>query len=175
MFEFEPPVAKKLYKKLPMINYATSMKDIKCSVIIKKRHDGFTEKIRYIALNFCNVKFRDIFGNYDKNTIEFRSQNATINPVIWQNNINVFSKMLVTSREKLMDEEFLDYKLKHEFISYSSNKYLYNNVNLKNVLEFVDLVFDNNLDKVYFLRQYLKNFEENYGIEFAIKTKKFVK
>ena len=83
--------------------------------------------------------------------------------------------MLVSSRDKVMDEEFLNYKLKHEFYPYSSNEHLYNEINLRNVLEFVDLVFDNNLDKIYFLRQYLKNFQENYGIKVAVKAKKFVK
>ena len=73
------------------------------------------------------------------------------------------------------DEEFLDYKLSCEYFPYLGNEYLYNNINLKNVLEFVDLVFDNNLDKVYFLRQYLKNFEENNGLSVAVKIKKFVK
>lgn len=50
-----------------------------------------------------------------------------------------------------------------------------NTVCLKNISEFLDLVFDNNLDKIYFLRQYLKDFQENYGIKTAVRAKKFVK
>lgn len=83
--------------------------------------------------------------------------------------------MLLSSRNKVIDEDFLNYKLSHEYIPYNENEYLYNNINLKNALEFVDLVFDNNVDKMYFLRQYLKNFQDNYGIKTAVKAKRFVK
>ena len=83
--------------------------------------------------------------------------------------------MLVSSKDKVMDEDFLNYKLKHEFLPYSKNEFVYNNINLKNALEFVDLIFDNNLDKVYFLKQYLKNYQENYGLKTVVKAKRFVK
>ena len=36
---------------------------------------------------------------------------------------------------------------------------LYDEIFLDQVLEFCDMVFTNNLDKVYFLRQYLKSWE----------------
>ena len=52
---------------------------------------------------------------------------------------------------------------------------MHDEVNLQNVLEFVDLVFDNNLDKIYFLRQYLKDFQNGYKINSAVKAKSFVK
>ena len=42
--------------------------------------------------------------------------------------------MLVASRDKVMDEEFLDYKLSHEYLPYSGNEYMYNDVSLKNVV-----------------------------------------
>lgn len=130
---------------------------------------------RYSAINFNNIDFNNLNNKRNKNTIEFRCPNASTNEVIWQNNINTFAKMLVSSRDKVMDEDFLDYKLKHEYIPYDKNEYIYNNVYLKNALEFVDLIFDNNLDKVYFLRQYLKNFKENYGLKETVKAKRFVK
>ena len=79
--------------------------------------------------------------------------------------------MLVSSKDKVMDEEFLDYKLKHEFHPYLGNEYLYNNVNLKNALEFVDLVFNNNLDKVYFLRQYIKKISRKLWYKNSCKSK----
>lgn len=73
------------------------------------------------------------------------------------------------------DEEFLDYKISHDFRCYQYNEYLYTTVNLKNALEFVDLIFDNNLDKVYFLRQYLKSFQEIYENIPSQKAKRFVR
>ena len=36
---------------------------------------------------------------------------------------------------------------------------VYNYIDIGQALEFADLVFDNNFDKVYFLRQYFKSFE----------------
>ena len=37
------------------------------------------------------------------------------------------------------------------------------------------MIFDNNLDKIYFLRQYLKSFETTLRIDKLIKCKKFTK
>lgn len=166
LFKYAPPIADSIYRAMPSIDRADSLSDIRLALPTSDR---------YAALNFCNVDFYNPESRYEKNTLEFRSPNATTNAVVWQNNINAFAKMLVASRDKVMDEEFLDYKLKHEYLPYSGNEYMYNDVSLKNVLEFVDLVFDNNLDKIYFLRQYLKDFQENYGIKTAVRAKKFVK
>lgn len=166
LFKYAPPIADEIYSDLGSINRATNVAEL---------HYSLPTSNRYAALNFCNVEFYRPDSMYGKNTLEFRGPNASTNAVVWQNNINAFAKMLVASRDKVMDEEFLDYKLKHEYSPYSGSEYLYNDVCLKNVLEFVDLVFDNNLDKVYFLRQYLKDFQENYGIKTAVKAKKFVK
>ena len=161
LLKYAPPTADFIYRLMPLINKAKSEHDIKNILLLltKKRH---------VALNFDNVGFR-------KNTFEFRSPNASTNAIIWQNNINAVSKMLVSSKNKVLDEEFLDYKLEHEYFPYLENDYLYDVMNLKNVLEFVDLVFDNNLDKIYFLRQYLKNFQDNYGLILAVKARGFVK
>lgn len=51
---------------------------------------------------------------------------------------------------------------------------MYNRINLPLALELVDMIFDNNLDKVYFLRQYLKNYQE-ISIDpcHAVKAKRF--
>lgn len=171
IFKYAPPVADSIYSIMPSIDRANSLTDIHCTLLTE-----YTLLIsKYAALSFWHVNFNYPENTVNKNTLEFRSPNATTNAVIWQNNINAFTKMLVASKDKVMDEEFLDYKLKYEYLPYLGNEYMYNEINLKNVLEFVDLVFDNNLDKVYFLRQYLKNFQDNYGIKTAINAKKFVK
>ena len=46
-------------------------------------------------------------------------------------------------------------------------------INLKQALEFCDLIFTNNLDKVYFLKQYLKSFK--IRTEPYYKAKKFTR
>lgn len=164
LFRYASPIADSLYENLEQISCAKTLSDITLIV-----GGG-----RYQSLNFCNVKEHMSNGS-TKNTLEFRCPNATTNAIIWQNNINTLAKMLVSAKKKVMNEEFLDYKLKHEFYTYSSHNYLYNIINLKSALEFVDLIFDNNLDKIYFLRQYLKDFQDGYGIRMAVKAKNFVR
>lgn len=79
--------------------------------------------------------------------------------------------MLNSSRN--LDTDFLDYKLSSGNINYDKMKY--SEVNIEEALEFVDLVFDNDLDKVYFLRQYIKNYEENFKTNKVVMAKRFVK
>ncbi len=111
-------------------------------------------------------------------TIEFRFPNATTEEVIWQNNINTFCKMM-TSCTQGIDQDFLDYKLaklkEEEFPSYGNDPLVYQEIILKDALEFADLVFDNNLDKCYFLRQYFKGFQVAHGNEKCIYAKSFIK
>lgn len=166
LFKYAPPTADLIYNRIHNISKANLLSEIQSNL---------QTNVRYTALNFCNVSFCNPRDRNGKNTLEFRSPNATTNEVVWQNNINTLTKMLVSSRNKVIDEDFLDYKLSHEYLPYLENEYLYNGVNLKNALEFVDLVFDNNLDKMYFLRQYLKDFQENYGMKMAVKAKKFIR
>lgn len=171
---FASPIADYLHCRLGNINSATSLQDIR-NTLMSMHFKEIHHLTRYTAINFTNVDFKNPDYNYEKNTIEFRSPNATTNAIIWQNNINAFAKILLVSKSGKLDEDFLDYKLENEFVPYTGNEYLYDIVNLKEVLEFVDLVFDNNIDKVYFLRQYLKNFQDGFGLKAAVKAKKFTR
>lgn len=162
--EYAHPIAAKLYNYRSYFNDAKDMSDIEATLPTDDR---------YYACNFTNVKFNYLDSEIRMNTLEFRNPNATTDAVIWQNNINTFAKMLISSKYKIMDEEFLNYKLEHEFID--DYRVLYNIINLKNALEFVDLIFDNNLDKVYFLRQYFKNFQECRFDKNVEETRNFVK
>lgn len=162
ILRFARPSSSALHDILPQINRVSKVRNLKIY--------GLPSSYAY-ALNFTYVDFVDLEDNKVKNTLEFRSFNATVNEIIWQNNVNTTAKMLMSSKDKVIDEEFLDYKLKNEYVGYFGNEYMYNEVNLKDALEFVDIVFDNNLDKVCFLKQYIKNFQSSYGL----KTTKFAK
>ncbi|MBE5812052.1 MAG: hypothetical protein E7314_00160 [Clostridiales bacterium] len=48
---------------------------------------------RYFGMNLSNL------GNKEKNTIEFRMPNATKNPVLWIDNINLFGGIVAVSQE----------------------------------------------------------------------------
>ena len=158
-----------IYYNLRVINSVTLLLDIKSILTPSLEFD------RCFAINFCNVNADEPNNNTSKNTIEFRSPNATTNSIVWQNNINVFTKMLLVARNGKLDEDFLDYKLADEFVPFENAGYMYSMVNLRKVLEFVDLVFDNNLDKVYFLRQYLKDLRDGYNLNTMVRAKRFTK
>lgn len=92
---------------------------------------------------------------YDKyKTIEFRCPAYTINKIIWQQNINLLLKMMLSVTNDNFDKELLEYKLENEI---SHPKYKYND---DKAFELCDLVFDNDYDKLCFLRQYYKDFNE---------------
>lgn len=74
-----------------------------------------------------------------------------------------------------MDRGFLTYKFERSSKSYKEIKFLYNEIDLKNVLEFVDLIFDNNLDKLNFLRQYIGDFRGMYEVERNVYKRKFTR
>lgn len=163
ILDFAYPIADYIYFNLENINNAECMQDIR-----KIFPDN-----KLVALNTKHIDFKsDISPN---NTLEFRSPNSSTNAIIWQNDINALAKMVVTSSLKIVDEDFLDYKINHDFLPYSGNEYLYSVIDLKKVLEFVDLIFDNNIDKIYFLRQYFKNFQGSYDLKEAVSAKKFTR
>lgn len=161
--------------------YAYPAIDILKKVYNKRKKCCFREFItsfksyqKYFGVNLAIRDVgKDIIGPND--TVEFRNPNGTINPIVWQNNINAYGKLLKAIREETLDRRFLDYKFKHSTNSYKEIKFLYNEIDLKNVLEFVDLIFDNNLDKLNFLRQYIGDFNGGYEDEEYAYKKTFTK
>ena len=58
---------------------------------------------RYSGINFQNVD-RNNLGKYTtNNTIEFRSANGTMDPIIWQNNLNTLVKLLLYTKNNKFD------------------------------------------------------------------------
>lgn len=108
------------------------------------------------------------------NTIEFRCPNGTLNPIIWQNNVNLFVNILQYSSSSSFDDDILQRRKQ-----INADKYvdldLYGEIYLQQALELADMLFNNNLDKVYFLRQYLKSFKvaEKNNSKPQIFTKKY--
>ena len=120
------------------------------------------------ALNFNNVV--DFHSHLYMNTIEFRSPNGTLNPIIWQNNVNLFANML-TNRE-LFQPDLVAARIEANKDKYQE-LFTYQEINLPQAIEFCDLVFAHNIDKVYFLRQYLKNSEVAPASIKLVKAKPF--
>ena len=112
--------------------------------------------------NISSFKIRRI-----RNTIEFRAPNGTFEPVIWQNNLNLFAKMIEKVKSIDVEKMYYDY-----FNNFSISVDEYNKIYFEDAIRFADLIFDKNIDKMYFLKQYLKN---NCVSNRYVKSKKFVK
>lgn len=134
-------------------------------------HNFECQEDRDFAVNLTNVAYNDPNTLKNRNTIEFRCPNGTLSPTIWQNNVNLFVKMLNYSKSSKYDSDTIKrrYKIiKIQKLGLSD----YNEIYLNQMLEFCDLVFDNNIDKIYFLKQYLKSFEVYNGRDDYVKTKR---
>lgn len=154
IMEYANPISQKLYKnffKLRSNNYT----------VIKENLPVFRNQ----AINFKNTKG----GQFDiMNTIEFRCPNSSINPVVWQNNVNLFGKILMLCKSDRYDKDLINRKLK-QYRKQDSSMIFYQEIYLQEALEFCDLVFNNNVDKLYFLKQYLKSFEYQHNSDENIK------
>lgn len=110
---------------------------------------------RYQGVNFKRVTSYEYEEN---NTIEFRAPNASLNEIIWQNNINFLTKFLLYASSSNYNSDIISERRNKNNLKYA-NISLYNQIYLEQALELADEIFDNNLDKLYFLRAYLKNYE----------------
>lgn len=167
-YEYSNPIRIKILDKL---------KDINNAALIKENPYGVTSLLgvnRDVSLNLKNYNQLE-----SKNTIEFRCPNGTLNPIIWQNMINFFIKFTLYAKSSLFDEEKIDKRLNNLNCNLDSNQLCtsYQKVNLGDALSLADMIFDNNTDKVSFLRQYLKDYQVcnkfNETIELT-KRKKFL-
>lgn len=145
--DYSPPIGIKLYEMLEELERCESLEEL---------YKLLSKLPRYSSINFTNIN-----SITEKKTIEFRLFNASSNKIVIQNNINCTIKLCESPYNKIIDKEFIDYKISKFEIK---DKYMYNNVDLLSALEFVDLIFNKDIDKMYFLRQYLKNFNSSIGL-----------
>ena len=152
-----------------MSYYAKPITDLLIDIL--NRHSKFEYRYSDLIHDLSYERYQAVnFQNYNSlKTIEFRCPNISFNPVIWQNNVNLFLKILkyVSSDEFDIDsaKKIIEERKKGVVINY-------NKVYIEDALNFADIVFDNNLDKVYFFKQYLKSFEESRRY---VKAKTFSK
>lgn len=148
-------------------------------------NNGLPKNVRSLLKNFKTVSlelglnFYNYFAYYTyktntKNTIEVRSPNGTLEETIWQNNINFFGKMIQKALSDDIDLNRLYYNIEH--LNYRDDEILtkYSKINLDKSLEFADFIFDNNLDKFNFLKQYIKDVKETDD-KILVKARRFWK
>ena len=105
------------------------------------------------AVNLKNMSYCN--SRKARNTVEFRCPNGTLDEITWQNNVNFFVKFMILCKKGHFDKDKVlrrDSINKDKIFTYHD----YNKLYIDEALELVDLVFDNNLDKINFLKQYLK-------------------
>ncbi len=143
-----------------------------------QREKRITNKLTYQEQNIDfsnpnNIKkyiSPDKYFNNDKNvTVEFRSPNLTLNHIIWQNNINLFIKMMLAVTKEDFDLEKLEYR----YVNEKNVDILEKISSDEKAFELCDLIFDNDFDKHCFLRQYYKDFDIPIKENKMIKSKPF--
>lgn len=120
------------------------------------------------AINLFHIKNFDFNQN---NTIEFRNPNGSLEPAILQNNVNFLTKLLLYSASDQYNDDIINKRIQSRNQEWKTLEE-YNKIYLNEALELSDLIFDNNLDKLYFLRQYLKDFGTSNEMKLS---KKFIK
>ena len=96
VLEYAPPASKKFEKAIEAgtINLESEENLEKfVNEVIKAQGD------RYSDINFCNI------GSKEKNTIEFRLPNGTINPNTWIENVNLFGGIVKVAHELSVIQE----------------------------------------------------------------------
>lgn len=133
---------------------------------------NFFKSIYDIKKNAINLRSLEFLGAVvNLNTLEFRNFNATTEESVIQNDINTACRILLAAKSKDLDEDFLDFKIKQLEKSNISEVEYFNQCSqilLREMAELVDLIFDNNQDKIYFMRQYIKGFDSSSGSEVAM-------
>lgn len=157
ILEYSRPISDLIVNRLDKLNKLEDIKQIK---------NALPPYSKGQAINFMNINTFYLDSFLENNTIEFRSPNATVDEIVWQNNINTLIKFIINSEK--IDEDYLNYKIKE--YTFSMKTYSYNEIQLKKVLEFIDLIFESEKDKIYFLKQYIKDFKESSNLPFEQKN-----
>ena len=111
---------------------------------------------RNYGINFKNLKRAYKNNGQYLNTIEVRCPNGTLDPTVWQNNINFFVKLFNYAKN-----DNYDTKLINERINLSNYPRRIDDAptvfgikNISKAEELSDLIFNDDLDKEYFIKQY---------------------
>lgn len=142
MTSYSRMVSHKLYKYLK--NYNRSMS-----------YDNFLRELReLLKCKSYAINFHQKDDSCKNETIEVRTFNSTTNSVIIQNDINLVLSIINQIVNNSIDIDLLDYR----FSEYDRGFYVkekYSDLHLDDAIEFSDMIFNDSVDKDYFLRQYV--------------------
>ena len=112
---------------------------------------------------FTNMKKYGLNLKTAKKLVEFRTPNGNTNYELWLNYVNTFYHILKTVKNGRYDKELVDdyivnyNKYKDETFTLFNHDF---NLDMDKCLEFVNLIFDDDMDKIYFLKQLLTTKQE---------------
>lgn len=102
---------------------------------------------KHLAVSLRNLDLTRPF-----HTIEVRCPNGTLEPFIWQNNINFFVKLLLACKDDSKDWKYIDRIFQYE--KFSTESVL---LDLFLAKELSDFIFSEDIDKDLFSKQYFKD------------------
>ena len=158
---YASPVSKDFIEKMEKIEDRSTMQNANAMFRVFDTGEEVVKIRRRKSVNFTNIsRLQPYIYNwpYEMNTVEFRSPNGTFNPVIWQNNVNLIMKMMLYCKSDKFNDELVFRRMKQiECDNIPSSIGKYSRIYMEQAIELADMIFDNNLDKIYFLRQYVKD------------------
>lgn len=139
------PINEKIYSKLDKL--------------VQMENETFESVIKDFKNKKQGLSFYYTSNNIQKllNTIEIRTFNGTLNKVIIQNNINFIIHLLLYALSEEYDEEYIDYEIKRfQPIELKS----FGRKNPTKALTLSNLIYKDELEQLYFMKQYLKCFKK---------------
>ena len=159
--KYAMPISKDIIDNLDRIEERSKMTSSYYILKLFDLGDDSVKLRRRKSVNFTNVtKLQPYMYNRvaSMNTVEYRSPNGTFDSFIWQNNVNLIVKLMLYCKSDKFNEDVIRRRMKQvSDAGIPSNIYRYSRIYYDQAFEFADLIFDNNLDKIYFLRQYIKD------------------
>lgn len=111
---------------------------------------GFDKKW---AVNFKNYHYLSSEEEVN-NTIEIRVANGTLERITIQNTVNFYLKLM----EYVMSDKYDEALINRLFMKLKPKEFdQYQHIYIKDALILIDLIFDDSLDKINFLKQYVKD------------------
>ena len=121
-------------------------------------HFKYEEYPDLMLEKFCNMKMYGLNLKTKKNLIEFRTPNGTASYELWFNYINTFYHLLNAVKSKKYDKELVNRYI-NDFKDIRRDGHplvrLDYEIDMEKCLQFTNLIFDDELDKLYFLKQIL--------------------
>jgi len=114
---------------------------------LRKKYNRHPKTYAVSFYNFSSFQYQE------DNTIEFRKISGSLETEIWQNNCYCLSKLIEFSKH-----------ISKEDITYIKNNILFseeNNISFDKAHFLANLIFDNEFDRLCFLKQYFKDFYQD--------------